>query len=77
MLLDLASLWTPPPSPLLQETGTTYGQGYGNWNSGFAGNYGKCSFMLELLSLSQLCFIYQKLQSQFGTCGGECDPWYL
>lgn len=40
MLLDLASLSIPPPSPLLQETDSTYGQDYGNCDSGFSGIVG-------------------------------------
>jgi len=75
MLLDLASFLTPPPSPLLQETGRTYGQGYGNWNSGFAGNYGKCSFILELVSFSQLGFVYQRTTIPVWNMWGECGHW--
>lgn len=75
MLLDLASFSTPPPSPLLQETGSTYGQGYGNWNSGFAGSYGKCSFILGLLSFRQLGIVFQKTTIPVWNVWGECGPW--
>ncbi len=62
MLLDLASLSTPPPSPLLQETGKYIRPGLWFrvfWNSGI------CSFMLGQESLSKLGFVSEKTTNPF------------